>query len=91
MSVRAYRQITEPKLASAATFNLRDEPELVDALLDLDSTWSTEGNEQMEISVDELERLLETTTFLEETMAALREDIAAARNDRSDVLYYHCY
>ena len=91
MSVRAYRQLEPPKLADSPSFNLWHETEVLDSLLELESTWSTDECEQIEIKVDELDELLKTAKFDTDTLEALEEDVLVARKQKSEYITYYCF
>jgi hypothetical protein len=89
MSLRAYRQITPPVLADEPSFGLWHEEKIFESLLKLDGTWSSDGNEEIEVYVEELEELLKSTQFNPDIVQALQKDIHIAKAKKDVCLYYH--
>lgn len=96
MSIRAYRELTQPVLSQASTFNLWSDNSVVDSILELSGTIST-GDEldYMEVNVDELKELIDTKGFQKncrpETLKSLQADVQASEKDNDDFIRYRCY
>lgn len=96
MSIRAYRELTQPVLSHDATFSLWSDDGVVDSILELSGTIST-GDEldYMEVNVDELKELIDTNGFKKncrpETLKSLLADVQASEKDNDDFIRYRCY
>lgn len=94
MSVRAYRQITEPELAEEETFNLWHDNGVLDKLETLEGTnvISTEYDiVEVEVVASELEELLQSKPFEPDIVAAFQKDIEATKAAGQEYILYHCY
>jgi hypothetical protein len=94
MSVRAYRQITEPEVADVATFNLWHNQALLEQLEDLPGTKVMGGEfdiDFIELNVAALEELLQSNPFEEDITEALQKDIQITKAKGQEYILYHCY
>ena len=94
MSVRAYRQITEPEVADEATFNLWSDHEVYEKLEDLPGTKIMGGEwdiHYIELNVAALEELLQSNPFEEDITEAFQKDIQTTKAKGQEYILYHCY
>ena len=94
MSVRAYRQLSEPELAEEATFNLWHDLDVLETLESIPGTKVMGGEfniDFIELNVAALEELLQSNPFESGVTEALQKDIQAAKSKDEGYILYHCY